>query len=102
MMMETNENEQVFVVEIEEDGLEEVSGGRYVTSAYNGVDVRAEASNKSRSLGKVYKGDKLTFADEKVMGYGGYCWYKVKYEGGYGWINGRYAKLARSKGIRRR
>ena len=94
MMMEINENEQVLVVELDEEELEEVAGGRHVTSTGNGVNVRAEASTKSRSLGKVYKDDRLTYAGHKKIGSDGYTWYKVKYGGGYGWISGRYAKLS--------
>ena len=93
MMMHIDENEQMVMIELDEEELEEVSGGRHVTSTGNGVNVREEPTTKSRSLGKVYKGDKLTYAGHKKQ-VDGNTWYKVKYGGGYGWICGKYAKLS--------
>ena len=93
MMMETNENEQVFVVEIEEDGLEKVAGGAFVYCTYDGADIHAEPSILSRCLGKVHKNEHLTLVGSKQRGKDGFPWYKVKYNGGYGWISGRYAKM---------
>ena len=93
MMMNINENEQVVVVELDEEELDEVAGGRHVESKGNGVHIRTGAGTDYMIIGKVNKGDRITYAGKTQKGSDGNKWYQVKYNGTYGWICGKYAKL---------
>ena len=55
MMMEMNE--QYVIVELDEEELEEVAGGRHVQSTGNGVHIRKGPGTGYTIIGKVNKGD---------------------------------------------
>ena len=60
MMMNIYEDEQFVVVELDEEELDEVAGGRHVESKGNGVRIRSGAGTDYRIIGKVNKGDRIT------------------------------------------
>ena len=93
MMMEINENYESVIVELDEDELEEVTGGKTVVSTGNGVRVRMGPGTEFGILGKVKKGDTLVYDGRKEKDTYGVTWYRVRYKGGIGWICSKYSSL---------
>jgi len=91
MMMEMNE--QYVIVELDEEELEEVAGGRHVQSTGNGVHIRKGPGTGYTIIGKVNKGDRITYDGKSEKDSKGVRWYRVKYNGGTGWICSKYARL---------
>jgi uncharacterized protein YraI len=90
MMMEMNE--QYVIVELDEEELEEVAGGRHVQSTGNGVHIRKGPGTTYSVIGKVNKGDRLTYDGAKDYDRKGVMWYAVKWNGVRGWICSKYAR----------
>ena len=80
MMMEMNE--QYVIVELDEEELEEVAGGRHVQSTGNGVHIRKGPGTWYASKGCIKPGA-YTIVEEKGI------WLKLK--SGEGWISSKYA-----------
>ena len=93
MMMNINENEQVVVVELDEEELDEISGGRQVQSLGHSVYIRTGAGPDYGIIGRVKNGELLAYAGKIQKGSDGCKWYQVHWNGTYGWICGKYAKL---------
>jgi len=93
MMMNINENIDTMIEELADDALEEVSGGRHVQATGNNVRIRTAPSTTAGIIGKLGKGDRVTYTGEKVKDKHHVTWYRVKYNGTTGWISGKYAKL---------
>lgn len=89
-MMNENINENI--VELNDDALEAVTGGRKVITTGN-VNVRMGAGLYYATLGSVGKGVSLTYAGESKKDDRGVRWYMVKFRGDYGWVSSRYSKL---------
>ena len=92
--MENNEN--LNVTELNEESLEEVSGGKSAgqkVKATGDVYVRSKADKESEQLGLLYKGDTTTYLGEKKYDYRGVAWYKVSFHGRKGWVSSKYSKI---------
>ncbi len=51
---------------------------------YDALNVREDASSSSNAIGFVVTGQVFSYTEKKNNG--GYTWYKINYNGGYGWI----------------
>ena len=92
MMMEMNENFDTLVVELGEEELEEVSGGSHIESKANAVHIRKGPGTTYSVIGKVNKGDRITYDGAEDYDKKGVLWYAVKWNGTRGWICSKYAR----------
>ena len=93
--MENNEN--LNVVELNEETLEEVSGGKggagQKIKATGNVHIRKKPNRKGEDMGCIDVGDTLTFLGERKTDERGVAWYKVKFNGKTGWVSSKYSKI---------
>ena len=93
--MENNEN--MNVAEMNEQEMEEVSGGKGGSGkrvkATGDVHVRKYADKESADLGILYTGDTATYMGDKKKDYRGVVWYKIAFRNGKGWVSSKYSKL---------
>ncbi len=78
------------MMELTDDMLEEVVGGKKVVATAS-VKVRKGPSLDFGVLGYLNKGDKLTYDGDSQRDERGVRWYRVKYQGGFGWVSSRYS-----------
>lgn len=86
-----NMNEDMNVVELNDEALEEVSGGRSIRTTGN-VNVRRGPGLYYASIGTARKGSTLTYLGSSKRDDRGVTWYKVNYNGYEGWVSSRYSK----------
>ena len=92
--MENNEN--LNVTELNEESLEEVSGGKSAgqkVKATGDVYVRKGPDRDYAEIGLLYTGDKAPYLGDRKKDYRGVTWYKVSYKGKTGWVSSKYSKL---------
>ena len=95
-MMENKEN--MNVVELNEEALEEVSGGkggseRRVKAVSGDTYVRKHPDKDTEDLGVLYQGDSAPYLEEKRWDDRDVVWYKVSFHGHKGWVSSRYTKI---------
>jgi len=88
-MMEFNENE-MDMMELTDEMLDEVVGGKKIVATGN-VKVRKGPGLDFGVLGYLSKGDVLTYDGASEKDNRGVRWYRVKYQGGFGWVSSRYS-----------
>ena len=89
-MMEMEYNEQD-MMELTDEMLEEVAGGKKIV-ATGTVKIRRGPGLDFGVIGYLSKGDSLTYDGASEKDSRGVKWYRVKYNGGYGWVSSRYSK----------
>lgn len=93
--MENIENNSI--VELNEESLEEVSGGKggagQKVKATGNVHVRTKPNRKGEDLGILDMGEKVPFLGERKTDERGVAWYKVKFCGRTGWVSSKYSKI---------
>jgi len=94
--MENNEIKNV--VELNEEAMEEVAGGksssgRRVKAVSGDTYVRKHPDKDTADLGVLYQGDSLPYLEEKRWDDRDVVWYKVSYHGKSGWVSSRYTKI---------
>ena len=90
MMTDTFEN--VNVVELNDDELETVSGGKhsYITGNGGKSNVRTGPGLEYRSLGTLHSGESLRYLHDTATDDRGVTWYKVRWNGREAWVSSRY------------
>ena len=89
-----NENfENMEAMELNDDALEAVTGGRKVKAVGGNVNVRTGPGLDYASLGYLTEGDMVTYKGESRKDYRGVTWYKVNFGGRTGWVSSKYSKL---------
>ena len=94
MMMNNESLENVNAFELNDEELDDVTGGKssqYIKTTGN-VNVRKGPGLEYRSLGTVSKGVKMTYTGKSERDDRGVKWYQVSAGGRTGWISSRYAK----------
>jgi len=92
MMNEIIENEMEFM-ELTEEMLEEVAGGKKIVATGN-VKVRKGPGKEFGVIGYLKKGDTLTYDGAVDYDERGVKWYRVKFGGSFGWVSSRYSRKA--------
>ena len=86
------ELEEGLMIEMDEDDLEEVAGGKkhsYIVGK-NNTNIRKGPGLKYKSIGTMYAGDTLRYTHESARDERGVKWYKVELNGGRtGWVSKR-------------
>lgn len=90
MMNEIIENEMEFM-ELTEEMLEEVAGGKKIVATGN-VKVRSGPGKDFAVIGYLEKGDVLTYDGASERDARGVKWYRVKFGYDFGWVSSRYSK----------
>ncbi len=88
-MSENFENE-LDMMELTDEDLEAVAGGKKIV-ATGSVKVRKGPGLQYGLLGYLQKGDFLTYDGHSEKDDRGVRWYRVKYQGGFGWVSSRYS-----------
>jgi len=94
MMM--NENIENDALELNEEQLDEVAGGKSSTEkvkATGNANVRTGPGLSYGVIGSISKGDTLTYLGIAKKDDRGVRWYKVKFSGQNGWISSKYSKV---------
>ena len=95
-MLENNEN--LGFVEIADDELEEVSGGkkssssRYIEGASGKSNVRTGPGLDYRSIGVLHVGERAPYLGSSATDDRGVKWYKISWDGTKAWVSSRYTK----------
>ena len=91
-----NENIENNIVELNEDVLEDVTGGKGDTEkvkATGNANVRTGPGLEYGIIGSISKGDTLKYLGTAKKDDRGVRWYKVKFSGQSGWISSKYSKV---------
>lgn len=91
-MTEMNINEQD-MMELTEEMLEEIAGGKKII-ATGSVKIHSGPGLDFAVIGYLRKGDSLTYDGASQKDNRGVRWYRVKYQGSFGWVSSRYSKKA--------
>ena len=94
--MENIENNGM--VELNEESLEEVSGGKNTgkfVRATGNVHVRKKPRLSGDDMGSISAGTTLSYLGDKSTDDRGVVWYKVNYNGKVGWVSSRYSKIVK-------
>ena len=85
------------IVELNEESLEEVAGGKggskQKVKATGDVYVRKGPDRDYAEIGLLYTGDKAPYLGDRKKDYRGVTWFKVSYKGKTGWVSSKYSKL---------
>ena len=85
-------NENSFI-ELDDEELEEVSGGKKYITGYSGnTHVRTGPGRSYSSIGILHKEEDCTYLGKTARDERGVIWYKVKYGGRTGWVSSKYTK----------
>ena len=91
-------NEIKNAIELSEENLEEVSGGRSsghrrVKAVSGDTYVRKHPDKDSADIGVLCRGDSATYLEEKRWDDRDVVWYKISFHGHKGWVSSRYTKI---------
>ena len=91
-------NEIKNAVELNEENLEEIAGGKSGSGrrgkAVSGdTYVRKHPDKDSEEYGVPYQGDSARYLEEKRWDDRDVVWYKVSFHGHKGWVSSRYTKI---------
>ena len=89
MMMNNDAMNEVF--ELNDEALEDVTGGSRIR-ATGDVYIRRGPGLGFGKLGTLYKGDSLTYDGYSERDERGVRWYRVRYNGSFGWVSSRYSR----------
>ena len=91
-------NEKLNMAELNNEELEEVSGGRSsggrrVKAVSGDTYVRKHPDKDAADIGVLYRGDSAAYLEEKRWDDRDVVWYKVSFHGHKGWVSSRYTKI---------
>ena len=92
-------NEKLNMAELNNEELEEVSGGRSsgggrrVKAVSGDTYVRKHPDKDAADIGVLYRGDSAAYLEEKRWDDRDVVWYKVSFHGHNGWVSSRYTKI---------
>ena len=81
------------VLELNEEELNEVSGGKKRVMATSNANVRTGPGKEFAAIGKAIEGKTAVYTGETKSDKKGNAWYKVKVGGKTGWISAKYSKI---------
>ena len=88
--------EMMNFVELTDDEMEAVSGGKTKIGAVTGdTNVRTGPGLKYRSIGVLHKGDETRYLGKHATDDRGVVWYKVDWNGRSAWVSSRYTRKAK-------
>ncbi|MGX8705456.1 MAG: SH3 domain-containing protein [bacterium] len=95
MMM--NEEMNLNMVELNDEELESVSGGKhsYITGDNGKSNVRTGPGLNYRALGVLHRGESLKYLHDTSIDDRGVMWYKVRFNGNTAWVSSRYTMKER-------
>ena len=91
-MMEINEM-NLNVTELNDDALEEVSGGkthRYIEGDNGKSNVRTGPGLGYKSIGVLHRGEDARYLGKTAVDDRGVVWYKILYDDREAWVSSRY------------
>ena len=96
-MMYNEDMENMNSVELNDETLEEVSGGRssgtkFVKTTGN-VHVRKGPGLDYGEMGTLAKGEIVSYLGSTRKDGRGVAWYKINFNGNVGWVSSKYAKI---------
>ena len=84
-----NEN----MVELNDDEMEEVSGGKKYITGYSGKsNVRTGPSRDYRSIGVLHRDEDARYLGKTATDERGVVWYKIRWNGRDAWVSSMYTK----------
>ena len=91
-------NEKLNMVELSNEELDEVNGGRSgsgrrVKAVSGDTYVRKHPDRDAADFGVLYRGDSVPYLEEKRWDDRDVVWYKVSFHGHTGWVSSRYTKI---------
>ena len=91
-MIHMNENLENNAIELNENELEEVTGGKhtYITGDTGKSNVRTGPGLSYKSLGTLHKEESARYLHETSVDDRGVVWYKIKWNGREAWVSSRY------------
>ena len=89
MMINNDMTNEIF--ELNDEALEDVTGGTRIRATGN-VHIRRGPGLEFGKLGTLHKGDSLTYDGRSEKDERGVRWYRVRYNGSFGWVSSRYSK----------
>ena len=93
-MMNENMDMELEYVEISDQELDLITGGKNVIIKGNDVNIRSGPGKEYRSIAMMMDGDKVAYLNEKHKDKEGRKWLKVKCNGMVGWIRADLVKEA--------
>ena len=97
MMNNDMMNEEMMnIVELNDDEMEAISGGKTKIGAVTGnTNVRTGPGLKYKIIGVLHKGDETRYLGKSSTDERGVAWYKVEWNGKTGWVSSRYTRKAK-------
>ena len=85
-------NENLNVVELNDEELGEVAGGKhsYITGDNGKSNIRTGPGLGYASIGVLRRGESVKYLHDTSVDNRGVTWYKVRYNGRTGWVSSRY------------
>ena len=92
MMNYFDDIENLNVVELNDEELESVSGGRsrYIEGDNGKSNVRLGPGKQYKSIGVLHKGEDAKYLGKTATDDRGVVWYKIRYNGRDAWVSSRY------------
>ena len=91
-----NENMDKNMMELNDDALEQVSGGKgghKFIKMTGSIHVRKGPGLGYASLGTLSKGDTYSYLGGSKKDDRGVVWYKINYNGSVAWVSSKYSKI---------
>lgn len=91
-MIEMNEN--INVVELNDEELEAVSGGksRYIEGHSGKSNVRTGPGREYKSIGVLHRSEEAKYLGKTATDERGVVWYKIRWNGRDAWVSSMYTK----------
>ncbi|MGX8705455.1 MAG: SH3 domain-containing protein [bacterium] len=92
-----NEEMNINAVELNDDELESVSGGKhsYITGDNGKSHIRTGPGLNYHALGVLHRGESIRYLHETAVDERGVMWYKVRYKDDTAWVSSRYTMKER-------
>lgn len=91
-MMNENPGENRFV-ELNDEELEQVSGGKQYITGYSGQShVRTGPGLDYRKIGVLHRDEDARYLGESSVDERGVVWYKIRWDGREAWVSSMYTK----------
>ena len=90
------ENEELNFVELNDDELEEVSGGKTTIGGDSGKsNIRTGPGLQYKSIGVLHRGEEAKYLGKTATDDRGVVWYKIEWKGRAAWVSSRYTVKVR-------
>lgn len=92
MMNYFEDMENLKVVELNEEEMEAVTGGktRYIEGDSGKSNIRLGPGRDYKSIGVLHKGEDAKYLGKTATDERGVVWYKIRYNGRDAWVSSRY------------